>query len=168
MSATDGILRVHVDGPTTTFQVEGRATARQGLPLGRCAEHCLESGGATRLRIDLRRCTWMDSTFLGTLLLLYKAVARRGEGDFALVSPTSVALRILHQMGIDGICRVCDGDEPGGPWLEVDGSVDEGESFQCRVLQAHEQLAELPGPAGDTFRAMVRCLNASRTTTGTA
>src|SRR6516164_9060150 len=122
MSATDGVLRVHVDGPPVTFQVEGQATVRQGLPLRRYAEERLNGSDATSLRVDLRRCTWMDSTFLGTLLLLLKAVNQKGQGSFTVVSPTATAKRLLHQMGMTTICPMCEGDEPTGPWLEVDGS----------------------------------------------
>jgi anti-anti-sigma factor len=167
MSATDGVLRVHVDGPTVTFQIEGQATLRQGLPLRRYAEECLNESGVPSLRVDLRRCTWMDSTFLGTLLLLFKAVNRKGQGSFTLVSPTAPARRLLQQMGMNAICPVCEGDEPTGPWLQVDSPAEDGETFQCRVLQAHQELADLPGPAGEAFRAMVRCLNASRPTAPT-
>jgi anti-anti-sigma factor len=167
MSATDGVLRVHVDGQTVTFQVEGQATVRQGLPLRRYAEECLSGSGPASLRIDLRRCTWMDSTFLGTLLLLLKAVNRKEQGSFAVVSPTATAQRLLHQMGMTSICPVLEREEPTGPWLQVDGPAEDGETFQCRVLQAHQELADLPGPAGEAFRAVVRCLNASRQTAPT-
>jgi anti-sigma B factor antagonist len=167
MPAPDGVLRMSVNGGTVTFQVDGPGTVRQGLPMRRFAESCLNDG-ITRLRVDLRNCTWMDSTFVGTLLVLLKTITRRGRGDFSVVSPSATSRRVLKQMGVEMVCPVCDAEEPAGPWLQVDSSPDDGETFKCQVLQAHEELAELPGPAGETFRAMVRCLSASRTTTSTS
>jgi len=166
MAATQGVLRIYVSGTTVTFQIEGPGTVRQGLPLRRLAERCLD-GEVAKLRVDLRHCTWMDSTFVGTLLVLLKTVKRRGRGDFAVVSPSATSRRVLKQMGIETVCPLCEDEAPTGPSLEVDALSDDGESFKCQVLEAHEELAELPGPAGETFRAMVRCLNASRPTAST-
>src|SRR5262245_25812536 len=100
MAAQLGILRVHHDRQTVTFQVEGQATMQHTLPLRRYAERALASG-VTSLRVDLRRCTYMDSTFLGTLLCLKKTVDQRGEGNFALASLSPQCQRLIRQMGLE-------------------------------------------------------------------
>src|SRR5579862_6413419 len=87
LSATHGTLKVHCDDKTLTFQPDGRATMHQSLPLRQRAEQAL-AAGVQAVRVDLRRCTYMDSTFLGTLLFLYRTMAPKGPGAFALVSPS--------------------------------------------------------------------------------
>src|SRR5262245_17313938 len=75
MATPSGIVRFHQQDHTLTFRVEGRGTVTQSLPMRRLAERGIEAG-ITLLRIDLRECTYMDSTFLGTLLTLKKLVDR--------------------------------------------------------------------------------------------
>ena len=161
MSAPQGILRVRQDGRTVSFQVEGQATVLQGLTLRRFAEQYLATD-VTCLRVELRRCTWMDSTFVGTLLLLWRALERREQGEFVLVSPSPESRRLLRQMGIDKICSFRDEELSADGWADVEHSPQGEDEFRCNVLQAHQELAELPGPTGETFRQVVRCVNASK------
>src|SRR5436309_2251239 len=100
MDAPQSTVRVHLQGPTVTFQVEGRGRMANSLPLRRLAEQAL-AGGATALRVDLRRCTHMDSTFLGTLLQLKRAAGRKGA-SLVLVSPSPECHELLRQMALEG------------------------------------------------------------------
>jgi anti-anti-sigma regulatory factor len=158
MVTPQGVLRVHQKERSVLFQVEGQATCVLGTPLRRLAEEALGCG-CSCIRIDLRHCTWMDSTFVGTLLLLCKAAANKQLGEFGLVSPSPECRRILRQMGVDRICVICDEAElPPEEWIEVERCTVKDDEFRCNVLQAHEQLAELPGTVGDTFRKVVQCV----------
>jgi anti-sigma B factor antagonist len=162
MAATQSILRMHQDAQACTFQVEGLARVDQGLTLRRAAEQAL-ADGTTALRVDLRHCTYMDSTFLGTLLFLKRAVDRRGQGEFALVSPSVPCSCLLRQMGMDWLCSIVTMDEPtADAWTELAGQPEDIDTFKRQVVQAHEQLASLDGPAGETFREVIRCLNKDR------
>ncbi len=157
MTPLQGSLRVHQDGQTITFQVAGQATVLQGLPLRRIAEHYL-GGSEIRLRVDLRRCTWMDSTFVGTLLLLCRAVAQRKLGEFSLLAPSEECRKLLRQMGVDRICCIRDEELPAKGWIEIEQTTEGDDEFRRRVLQAHQELADLSGPTGETFRKIVKCL----------
>ena len=163
MTAPQGILRVHQNELALTFQVSGQATVFLGLPLRRRAEQYRDSGGSI-VRVDLRRCTWMDSTFLGTLLLLFRATAGQGAEAFRLVSPSPQCRQILRQMGIDRICSVREEEDlPEEAWTEIERTAaEQGQEFCGQVLQAHQQLAALPGPTGESFRAVVRCVTESQ------
>jgi anti-anti-sigma factor len=156
MAATQGIVRVHQEGTTVTFRVEGRATMLQSLPLRRFAERRLAEGAAA-LRIDLRQCSYMDSTFLGTLLTLQGAITRRGEGTLTLLSPATPCARILQQMGLGAVFHTETTDEEL-PWSDLPADTGDDTSFKRNVAQAHEELANLPGPVGEQFRAVTRCL----------
>jgi hypothetical protein len=128
----------------------------QSLPLRRCAEGCL-AAGATTLHIDLSLCTYLDSTFLGTLLRL-----RHGRGaacqTFALLTPSIECLELLRKMRLDCVLPIGAGCAPPGPWTELGDESADVDAFQRTVVQAHQQLAELPGPAGEPFRAVARLL----------
>jgi anti-anti-sigma factor len=156
MATAQGIVRFRQQDHTVTFRVEGRGTMNQSLPLRRCAERYLE-GGITHVLIDLRDCTYMDSTFLGTLLTLKKSLTLR-QGEMTLIAPSPSCCRILQQMGLNEVLptQAAEGEQSAG-WTELGNEADPG-SFKRNVVQAHEELANLPGPAGEQFKAVVRCM----------
>jgi anti-sigma B factor antagonist len=157
MLTLQGTVRVHQDGQTVTFRVDGCGRVTNSLPFRRFAEQALAAGAAD-LRLDLRHCTYMDSTFLGTLLQLKREVERRGQGRFALVSPSAQCHQLLRQMGLESTFVVLTEEELGtAEWTELCGDED-ADAFKRNVVQAHEELATLKGPAGASFREVVRCL----------
>jgi anti-anti-sigma factor len=157
MATPQGVVRFHQQDQTVSFQVEGRGTMNNSLPLRRCAERFLAEG-VTQVRIDLRECSYMDSTFLGTLLTIRKNLERVG-GQMILIAPSTSCCRILDQMGLSDVLPAqADPLPPDTVWTEVGSEPTDIPSFKRNVTQAHEELANLPGAAGEQFKAVVRCL----------
>ena len=165
MAATQGIVRYHLNAQTITFRVEGRAVMNLSLPLRRCAERHLATGTMNVL-VDLRDCNYMDSTFMGTLLTLKKSLDRTpGGGELTLVAPSESCCKILNQMGLTDVFPAqAVALDPQATWTELPASVDDVNSFKRNIAQAHEELAALPGPAGEQFQAVARCLAESNKT----
>lgn len=158
MASSQGVLRVHHDDQALTFHVEGQATMQHSVPLRRCADHAL-AAGVTTLRVDLRRCTYMDSTFLGTLLCLKRAVDQKGQGSFALAALSPQCQRLLRQMGLQDYYVVLATEElPAAAWKELTSEPADCLTFKNNVVEAHQELANLPGPAGEPFREVMRCV----------
>jgi anti-anti-sigma factor len=159
MATAQGTVRTYQQDNTLTFRVEGRGTMTQSLPLRRCAERALETG-VTRVLVDLRDCNYMDSTFLGTLLTLKKTLEKRPEGKFVLLAPSAACARILQQMGLTEMLPT-EADEPPleAVWTELMCEVEDVNSLKSNIAQAHQELASLPGPAGEQFQAVMRCLS---------
>jgi anti-anti-sigma factor len=158
MATPQGTIRLHRRDQTATLQVEGRATMAQGLAVRRFADQNLGRGTIT-LRVDLRHCTFADSTFLGTLLFLKRAVERCGQGEFAVLCPSPECSRAMGQMGLDTLLPTRNEEEPTeGPWTELNCGTEDVPAFQRTVVQAHQELAALPGPVGDVFRNVTRRL----------
>lgn len=158
MSAPKGIVHVNHEGPNVAFRVEGWGQMAHSLPLRRFVEQAL-GHGAVRVRGDLSRCTYMDSTFVGTLLTLQRFVADRGLNAFALVSPSSQCGGLLKQMGLEGFFPVVPAEEDfPQAWVELSCAVDDCQRLQQNVVQAHQELAGIEGPAGESFREVARCL----------
>lgn len=159
MATSQGTVRFHQEDATVTFRVEGRGTMTQSLPLRRCAERCM-AGGTSRVKVDLRDCSYMDSTFLGTLLALKKTL-EKSQGQLTLVMPSTACGKILQQMGLDDVLPAEQAElDPNVAWADVAACepADDPNSFRRNVTQAHEELARLPGPAGEQFKAVMRCL----------
>jgi anti-sigma B factor antagonist len=158
MATQQGIVRVHQYEQTITLQLEGQATRQHSPAVRRFAEQCL-SGGTTALAVDLRRCTHMDSTFLGTLLFLKRLVEHCEARKFALISPSPRCRQILQGMRLEKIFTVVDREEPApSVWRELPGGPEDIMAFKRNVVQAHQELARLEGPAGETFRELAEQL----------
>lgn len=160
MAAAAAKVRYYSSPPSLTFRVEGRATMTQSLPLRRHAERGLEAG-LDHVRIDLRDCTYMDSTFVGTLLALHKQLDGAGRGRLTLLAPSPACARILRDLGLTDVLPAdADADIPDdAPWQELPCSPDDAAAFKRNIKQAHEELASLPGPVGKQFEQVVQCLN---------
>ena len=157
MAAPPGTVRVHQEGQTLHVRVEGRGTMAHGVPLRRVGEEAA-GRGVSAIRVDLRHAIYLDSTFLGTLLALQNQLARRRQGRLALIAPSAACARLLEQMGLDEVFTLEGGEELSFPWQELPAESPDVPAFKQNVAQAHEQLANLPGQAGETFRAVIRCI----------
>lgn len=145
--------------PTLTFHVEGRATMTHSLPLRRHAERGLETG-LNQVRIDLRDCTYMDSTFVGTLLALHKQLDGAGQGRLTIVAPSAACARILRDLGLHDVLPTDAAAPPAdAPWQELVCAPDDVAAFKRNIKQAHEELATLPGLVGKQFEQVVQCMN---------
>jgi anti-anti-sigma factor len=154
MTIPQGVVRVRQHGQTLTFQVKGRATMQQSPSVRRFTEHCC-AHGTNAVWVDLRHCTHMDSTFLGTLLVLKRAVEQQEQGKFALISPSPQCCRVLQHMGLDEFFSIVTEQEPeASDWTELKSESDDLTAFKRNVVQAHQELARLEGPAGESFRAL--------------
>jgi len=160
MGASQGIVRVCQKEQVITLQVQGWGTMRHSLSVRRLAEQCL-AGGLRKLRVDLRQCTYLDSTFLGTLLTLQRQACRQGERRFVLISPSADCCRLFQQLGILDVFATEPAQEPDSEegWVELPCERDDACAFNRNVCQAHEALASLGGKAGQTFGGVSKKLN---------
>jgi anti-anti-sigma regulatory factor len=149
-TAAPGTLRAHREDRKITFQIEGPGTFVLGPALAQAAREALDSGVRT-VCVDLRRCTHLDSTLIGTLLRL------RQSGDLVLVSPSAECCRILRDMALDTILSMITEEElPRAASLEI--QLPPRDALGRVVLEAHEALAELGGSMGPTFRELAEAL----------
>src|SRR3954451_16126973 len=105
MAKEQGTIRFCQTESTILFDIEGWATMTQSLAFRRFVEQCL-AGGTRQVWVDLRHCTYIDSTFLGTFLFLQRAIDRSGVGEFRLVSPSPECLKLLQQMGVADVFHI--------------------------------------------------------------
>src|SRR5262249_13738980 len=111
------------------------------------------------VQVDLRHCTYMDSTFLGTLIRLQRTVHGVEDGEFSLVCPSPECRRLFQQMGVEGGFPTIETAECADQaWAEMTCGKDDVPAFQRSVVQAHQELAAVPGRCAETFREVARCL----------
>jgi anti-anti-sigma factor len=158
MDASSCSLRVHQAGPCVTVQLCGRATMNQALTLRRFGEACI-SQGTRELRLDLRRCTYLDSTMCGTLLCLKRSMDQRGGGAFTLASPSPECGRLLRQLGLEGLFPVVETDEPAEDWSPIPVEPESRAALKHQIVECHEALAGTGGPGSEQFRTAADCLS---------
>jgi anti-anti-sigma factor len=111
---------------------------------------------AARLRVDLSRCIYMDSTFIGTLLGLKRLLEGRPGGGLVLVCPSTQCNQLLDQMRIGQIFTTETAPAQSSAWQVVSVPPDaiKTPAFQRNVVEAHQRLADCPGPTGERFRQL--------------
>lgn len=63
-----------------------------------------------KLIIDLSRCQFIDSTFLGALVMILKRITERG-GELKLVIPNTEAFKIMNTMGLYRVFNIYSSEE---------------------------------------------------------
>ncbi len=146
-----GVVRVG-RSENVLIQVEGSGTMRESPAMAQFTERSL-AGGATSVRVDLSRCVYVDSTFLGTLLSMKRSVGRLAQGSFALVAPATECWQLMQRMKLDRVFPV-ESAIPAEPaaWTELDCPSPDADDFEAKVITAHQELANVEGPCGAVFR----------------
>jgi anti-anti-sigma regulatory factor len=143
------------------LRIEGRAMADVCPALRSFCEAHLDSERPT-LFVDLCGCNFFDSTFLGTLLCLQKLHGRPGGPSVVLVAPSETCEQALRRMSAHLLFPFASRaeHEPPAPaaWKQVAGTGADRATleFQQQVVDAHNELATVPGPLGDLYRPIAR------------
>ncbi len=148
------MIRLHMDAPTgLTLDIAGKATMVEAPTVERTAIERVEQG-ARVIRMDLRDCEVLDSTFSGTLLGLKRRLDAIG-GELVLVSPSPCVLEVLRLMGLEDFYSIDVAERVGGPWQPVTIVRPETDDLKRLILESHQLLSDVPGPAGNEFRSVV-------------
>jgi anti-anti-sigma factor len=142
-------LTIHRTGAGYVFRIAGRGTMRESPAVRDFICGAIEDGAS--VVADLSACEYLDSTFLGCLVLLHKR-GRSERGSFAVHADERVRQRLLGCVGLDRVldfvedCPGCIGPPVTLPLVDLE----RGEFWQ-HLLETHRKLAELGGPSAATF-----------------
>ncbi len=147
-------------GSTTAFKVVGRATFVLAPAARRFIEECM-SQGVSEVQLDLSECSHMDSTFLGTLLSLKRSADRRRPPCRVTCRSLSTPCQhVLRQAGLDPLFPSAGECARPEIWTPVPGHSGKAGDLEHEMVAAHQELARLPGAAGDQFRPIAARLEA--------
>jgi anti-sigma B factor antagonist len=94
-------------------KVVGRGSFQNAACLKAFYERLLKEG-VNRFVIDLDACSYLDSTFLGTLLPLGRQLRSAGNGLLHILNVNPRNLELLRNLGLDRLIHI-DGRQPGHP-----------------------------------------------------
>jgi anti-anti-sigma factor len=167
MDKSQGVVWWRRHDSTLEVRVEGWGTMPQSLAIRRWVENQPPPAIQT-LRVDLAGCSYMDSTFIGTLIYLKRQQAKI-QGSFALVHPSPECRQLLAKMGIAKIFCIAEESSasddgkmdkaPVGDWqvLPIEPASPCSVDFKENVVEAHQRLAEEEG-CSEQFKNLAELL----------
>ena len=83
-----------------------------------------------------------------------------GPAIAALVCPSAECCKLLRQMDLEDFFTMTTTTDEAEPtsWTQLCCDMEPPDSFKPKVIEAHQELACLPGKAGEPFREVVRGL----------
>lgn len=151
-----GTVKVGRTADGYCVRVEGRGTMRESPGVMEFAAGTLGRGAG--VAVDLTACEYLDSTFLGCLLSLYK----RGQGaagtggsanGFVIAAPADRRRRLLGPTRLDAVLRSADAPPPVvGEWVDLSAADLSPAELSRHVMDCHRRLAEVDGPNRDAFQ----------------
>jgi anti-anti-sigma regulatory factor len=141
--------------------VGGRATQRTCPTVDRLVEEYLSAGGGgARIRLDVRGCEWIDSTFAGWLVRLSRRALRSG-GGLTLLGCSDRCRTSLDRMQIAGLLRFSDDPPPDGAQRVPCPTTDKPSRAELELmLAAHEELAGVSDANRRIFEPIAEALRA--------
>ncbi len=138
-------ILVQQAGPVGLIHVVGRGSFKNASQVKQFAEMA-PSLGILRFIFDLRECTHMDSTFMGTMAGLAIEARTRGQKPLKVVLVSPTLLEMLQTLGLDHLLEIHQSAaELADPSCTAVGME---QKEQCKneisrlMLEAHENLVE--------------------------
>ena len=105
------------------------------------------------LAVDLSRCDYMDSTFMGLLVGFHKRYKQLAGRALTLLRPSAECLKLLTGLGILALMSVASGPEPATPerWVPIEARKNPAAEI---LLSAHRDLSELSSDNDRKFSAL--------------
>ena len=108
--------------------------------------------------LDLSQCEYLDSTFLGCLVVLHKRSCQHGE-RFRVYADDAVIRKLLHPTRLDTVIPCCEASpNPQGEAVPLPDIKLDREEFGRHLLDTHEELANLDSPSSSDFRKVAEHL----------
>ena len=149
--AAPDALRVGSDSRGTFLSAHGSIRAPLCYPLRETLLSRLEeSADIPAVFVDLSRCDYMDSTFIGLLVAIDRRLRKGSGGRLHVLRPSERCRELLHQMGLIELLLVEDAPvDPPEHMEEVEKPA--GRPATEFVLRAHEALMETSEEARRKF-----------------
>ena len=148
-------VSVELEESVAWIKISGRVTLEFGEQLKAVGQFFLENG-AKSLRIEMSRCTFMDSTIMGVLAM----VALEGYKKKIAVESVNItpeAQELLTVLGVHKVIKFISIDVPDVTWKSAD-EILEVAMNSAVILEAHKTLMGVSDQNVDKFAAVVKCL----------
>jgi anti-anti-sigma regulatory factor len=154
---SEATLLVFTDDSGAYLQVAGRATFK----FSECVKaFCLEviKNQTKCIRIDLSKCDFMDSTFMG-ILAMVGIEAMRAKMPVEIVNAGDANRKLLFDLGLKQIFKYVDGVGEQAGLSEVTQSDVTMDQYTENVKDAHQTLVDVYAPNREKFQDILEFIN---------
>ena len=131
-------------------RVQGRGTSVQSPDLADFVMECYAQDPQACVAVDLLRCDYLDSTFLGCLLTLQRAGT---EARFEVVADNAARARLLAATQLDSYLKIVpEPPKSESAFHKIDSKLLSDRQRGQHMMEAHEALADVPSDVASTFR----------------
>ena len=148
-------------------RVVGRATMQHSPAAQELVTQTLGRDPTTAVAIDLSGCTYLDSTFLGSVFGLYQRFRLRAadHGDpprLTVHAPPATMKALFGPLRLDKIIRADPAPPPAvaGPWVPLDPAPPDLHELSRHVMECHRRLAAADTPARAAFTKIADAMEA--------
>ena len=153
------------EGGVILVQVNGRGTHENSHLLKQYLIQCL--GEKRRaFQVNLSRCAYMDSTFLGMLAGFGSRARERSLPTMRLVNASERIRGMLESLGIESLFEFVTQQTAAASLHELRGPAVSKEEKSREMLEAHEKLVEISPSNAARFRDVIALLREKAGKTG--
>ena len=146
MNAND--LKIGESEEAFVITAVGRANFEYAVPI---PELVNSNEGRKTIKVDLKECTAMDSTFMGVLSMGGLKAADNGSG-FEIYNASDLLKRSLADLGVDELFTFHEGDLAGG---SAAGGKSDMLTTAETVEEAHRKLVEADSANAERFNDVI-------------
>jgi anti-sigma B factor antagonist len=159
MNQENSGIQAGEDNGLVVVRILGKGTHQNSHFLKKYLNHCLEQKKG-KIQIDLSACTYMDSTFLGTLAGLGGKMKEKGLPPITLANATERVHGMIDALGIGLLFEM---KQTGAP--VADGKLEDlqktavSQDVKAReMLEAHQKLVEVSRENEAKFKDVIALL----------
>jgi anti-anti-sigma factor len=147
----------------TVIRIQGRGTFQNSIELKHLTQTLRDKNPLIRFIIDLDKCDYLDSTFMGTLARITLEQKKAGSGYATVLNTREHTQRLLKNLGLSYILDIRDSTETV-PVQEKDFQKADAQEpvpkFEqiVHMIKAHEQLIDIDNQNEVRFQSVLKYL----------
>jgi anti-anti-sigma factor len=135
------------------IRVSGQGTSRESPALAAFVTQYLEAAPQASVVLDLSVCEYLDSTFLGCLLMLHRRCAAKSDARFVVAAEREARRKLLAATHLDVVLQISDSAPAAvGGFVRLHPQALDAREFGRHVMESHRALSQLPGEHAGVFR----------------
>ncbi len=155
-----GTLKVGRGPNGYCLRLQGRCTMAESPTAHEFADRTMGDGGGGPLYVDVSGCTYLDSTFLGSLLDLHRRHGKATPAKLTLVATPEARKKLFEATHLHTVFNFAESvPGPIDAWVDLPCLATRTPGEVARhVMECHRRLAEIDGPNQKSFAAVAQQL----------
>ena len=141
--------------PTTDgccVRIEGRGTMQESPAAKAIAAGTLRNDSNAHVVVDLSACDYLDSTFLGCLVQLFRDFGNKTSSRFHVAGSADKRKKLMGPCHLDKVIPSLDAaPQTIGNWVPVPVPPVGSKDLARHIMECHKLLAELDSPMRPAF-----------------